>query len=106
MSTGYDGGVNTIGMSKKTWVRKEKIIVVGKCKYCQKEMTNEDFRSVGNFDSSIVKKPNFASSVANKMGINDSNVGISLDSIPGFNPSKAKAILDAANKKSKERAGV
>ena len=71
-----------------------------------KEMTNEDFRSVGNFDSSIVKKPNFASSVANKMGINDSNVGISLDSIPGFNPSKAKAILDAANKKSKERAGV
>ena len=42
MSTGYDGGVNTIGMSKKTWVRKEKIIVVGKCKYCQKEMTNED----------------------------------------------------------------
>jgi hypothetical protein len=42
LSTGYDGGVNTIGMSKKTWVRKEKIIVVGKCKYCQKEMTNED----------------------------------------------------------------
>jgi hypothetical protein len=29
LSTGYDGGVNTIGMSKKTWVRKEKIIVVG-----------------------------------------------------------------------------
>ena len=42
MSTGYDGGVNTIGMSKKTWVRKEKIIVVGKCKYCNKDMTNED----------------------------------------------------------------
>ena len=42
MSTGYDGGVNTTAMPKKTWVRKEKIIVVGKCKYCQKEMTNED----------------------------------------------------------------
>jgi hypothetical protein len=42
LSTGYDGGVNTIGMSKKTWVRKEKIIVVGKCKYCNKDMTNED----------------------------------------------------------------
>jgi hypothetical protein len=39
LSTGYDGGVNTIGMPKKTWVRKENIIVVGKCKYCQKEMT-------------------------------------------------------------------
>jgi hypothetical protein len=71
-----------------------------------KEMTNEDFRSVGNFDSSAVKKPNFASSVANQMGINNSNVGVSFDSIPGFDPSKAKAILDAANKKSKERAGV
>jgi hypothetical protein len=42
LSTGYDGGVNTTAMPKKTWVRKEKIIVVGKCKYCQKEMTNED----------------------------------------------------------------
>jgi hypothetical protein len=42
LSTGYDGGVNTTAMPKKTWVRKEKIIVVGKCKYCQKEMTSED----------------------------------------------------------------
>jgi hypothetical protein len=42
LSTGYDGGVNTTAMPKKTWVKKEKIIVVGKCKYCQKEMTSED----------------------------------------------------------------
>lgn len=44
MSTGYDGGVNTIGMSKnKIWVKsKLKIIDVGKCKYCNKDMTNED----------------------------------------------------------------
>ena len=27
---------------KKTWVRKEKIVTVGSCKYCQKEMTSED----------------------------------------------------------------
>ena len=44
MSTGYDGGVNTIGMSKKkSWVRSKKIVVdIGKCKYCSQEMTNED----------------------------------------------------------------
>ena len=27
---------------KKTWVRKEKIVTVGNCKYCDKEMTSED----------------------------------------------------------------
>lgn len=26
----------------KTWVRKEKIVTVGKCKYCNQEMTSED----------------------------------------------------------------
>ena len=26
----------------KTWVRKEKIVFVGKCKYCKSEMTSED----------------------------------------------------------------
>jgi len=27
---------------KKTWVRKEKIVTVGNCKYCDKEITSED----------------------------------------------------------------
>jgi hypothetical protein len=27
---------------KKTWVRKEKIVTVGQCKYCSQEMTSED----------------------------------------------------------------
>lgn len=26
----------------KTWVRKEKIVTVGNCKYCHKDMTSED----------------------------------------------------------------
>ena len=29
-------------IKKKTWVRKEKIVTVGNCKYCDKEMTSED----------------------------------------------------------------
>ena len=33
---------------KKTWVRKQKIVSVGNCKYCNQEMTNEDsFVSIG-----------------------------------------------------------
>jgi hypothetical protein len=42
-------------MSKKTWVRKEKIIVVGKCKYCNKDMTNEDsFVPIGKQKLSLI----------------------------------------------------
>ena len=29
-------------LKKKSWVRKEKIVTVGSCKYCKSEMTNED----------------------------------------------------------------
>jgi hypothetical protein len=41
LSTGYDGGVNNIRMSK-TWVRKEKIADVGKCRYCKEDMISTD----------------------------------------------------------------
>ena len=29
-------------LKKKSWVRKEKIVTVGSCKYCKSEMTSED----------------------------------------------------------------
>jgi hypothetical protein len=29
-------------IKKKSWVRKEKIVTVGPCKYCKEEMTSED----------------------------------------------------------------
>ena len=67
------------------------------------EMTNEDYRSISGYDSSVVQKPNFASSMAKQMGLGNQEVGVSFNDIPGFNPAKAKALLDAANKKSKER---
>lgn len=74
----------------------------------QKQMTSEDFRSIGNLDSSAVNKPNFASSMANQMGMQQGggNAGISFNDIPGFDPAKAKAILEASNKKDKIRAGA
>ena len=68
------------------------------------EMTNEEYRSIGNFNST--KAPNFAASMANKMGMASPEVGVSFADIPGFDPAKAKAILDASLKKDKLRAGA
>lgn len=70
----------------------------------RKEMSNEDYKSIGNFDST--KAPNFASSMANKMGMQGPTVGVNFSDIPGFDPQKAKAILDASLKKDKLRAGA
>ena len=66
------------------------------------EMTNEDYKNIINADSS--QAPNFAQRAASNLG--RQGAGLDLTSIPGFNPSKAKAILDAANAKSKQRVGV
>ena len=68
------------------------------------DMTNEEYRSIGNFDST--KAPTFASSMANKMGMASPEVGVSFADIPGFDPAKAKAVLDASIKKSKEKVGL
>jgi len=68
------------------------------------DMTNEEYRSIGNLDST--KAPNFASSMANKMGMASPEVGVSFADIPGFDPAKAKAVLDASMKKSKQKAGL
>jgi len=64
------------------------------------EMTNEDYKTIINANSTSA--PNFAQRQVNGGG----GAGLDLNSIPGFNPSKAKAILDKANESSKARAGA
>jgi uncharacterized protein YigE (DUF2233 family) len=70
----------------------------------QKEMTGEDYRNVVNADSSMVSKPNFASSMASNMGMTE-NAG----PMPGIDISKldfvgkAKAIYDKSIEKDKNR---
>jgi len=72
----------------------------------QKEMTGEDYRNVVNADSSMVSKPNFASSMASNMGMTE-NAG----PMPGIDISKldfvgkAKAIYDKSIEKDKNRLG-
>jgi len=59
-------------------------------------MSIDEYKSIGNFDSP--KAPNFASGMANKMGLTSPEVGVNFADIPGFDPAKAKAVLDASMK--------
>jgi len=66
-------------------------------------MSAEEYKNVMNFDSSMVQKPNFASSMANQMGMT------SPENMPGLDISqlsfvkKAKKVLDLANEKSSNK---
>lgn len=70
-------------------------------------MSGQDYRNVVNADSSLVKRPNFAASMASNMGMTE-NAG----PMPGIDiskldfVSKAKSILDLSNKKDKQKAGI
>ena len=72
----------------------------------KQEMTGEDYKNVVNADSSMVKKPNFASNVATSMGLTESS-----GPMPGIDISKldfvgkAKAIYDKSIEKDKNRLG-
>jgi hypothetical protein len=69
----------------------------------RQNMSGVDASNVMNFDSSMVQKPNFASSMANQMGMT------SPENMPGLDISqlsfvkKAKKVLDLANEKSSNR---
>lgn len=64
------------------------------------EMTNEDYKTIINANSTSA--PNFAQRQVTGGG----GAGLDLNSIPGFDASKAKAILEKANESSKARAGA
>ena len=72
----------------------------------QKSMTSEDYQQVYAGNSSMVSKPNFASTMATQMSI--ANQG----PMPGIDISKldfvgkAKSVFDASVKKDKQRVGI
>ena len=69
----------------------------------QKSMTNEDYQQVFTGTSDMVSKPNFASSMANQMGMTGAQPGIDISKLDFV--SKAKSVFDASIKKDKQRAG-
>jgi hypothetical protein len=70
----------------------------------QKEMTGDDYRNVVNANSSLVKKPNFASGMAQSMGMTENTgpmPGIDISKLDFV--SKAKAVLDKSYEKDRNR---
>ena len=69
----------------------------------KQSMSGEEYRNITNFDSSMIHKPSFASSMANQMGMT------SAENMPGLDISQlsfvknAKKVLDLANEKSSRR---
>ena len=68
-------------------------------------MTNEDYGNIVNGTSDMVPKPNFASAVATQMSMQNNGPTPGLDITQLDFVSKAKAVLDLAKKKDKQRAG-
>ena len=60
-------------------------------------MTNEEYRQVFGGTSDMVQKPNFASSMANQMGMSGGQSGIDISQLDFVK--KAKAIYDLSNEK-------
>lgn len=67
----------------------------------KQSMTSEDYRSIVNANSSMVQKPNFASSQASQMGMTGNEPGLDLSQLDFVK--NAKAVLDLANEKSRNK---
>ena len=67
----------------------------------RQSMTGEDYQQVIAGDSSMVKKPNFASSAAANMGMTGAQPGIDISKLDFVK--KAKSVLDASYAKDKQK---
>jgi len=67
----------------------------------QASMTGGEYQQIHGGTSDMVKKPNFASSMASNMGMSGNQPGLDISQLDFIG--KAKSILDAANKKDKTR---
>ena len=67
----------------------------------KQSMTGEDYQQVIAGDSSMVKKPNFASAAAASMGMTGAQPGLDISKLDFVQ--KAKSVLDASYSKDKNR---
>jgi len=72
-------------------------------KQTQANMTSEEYKQVFNGTSDMVQKPNFASAMANQMGMSNAQPGVDISKLDFV--SKAKSIYDASIKKDKQKLG-
>jgi hypothetical protein len=69
-------------------------------------MTSDEYRNIYAGNSNMVSKPNFASAMATQMNVEKNGPMPGLDISKLDFVGKAKSVLDAANKKDKQRVGV
>lgn len=69
----------------------------------QNSMTNEDYKQAFSGTSDMISKPNFASTMANQLGMGGDQPGLDISKLDFV--SKAKSVFDASIKKDKQRAG-
>ena len=74
-------------------------------KQTQKSMTNEDYNQVFSGTSDIVQKPNFASTMATQMSMENNGPMPGIDISKLDFVTKAKSVLDLSAKKDKQRLG-
>lgn len=67
----------------------------------QASMTNEDYKQIFTGTSDMVKKPNFASSMASNMGMSGTHPGLDISQLSFVK--NAKKVLDLADQKSNSR---
>lgn len=67
----------------------------------QASMTNEEYQQVFTGTSDMVRKPNFASSMASSMGMSGAQPGLDISQLDFVK--NAKKVLDLANQKSSNR---
>ena len=73
----------------------------------KQSMSPEDYSNVVSSDSSMVKKPNFANTMASNMGMTESSgpkAGIDISKLDFVK--NAKAVFDASVQKDKQRGGM
>jgi hypothetical protein len=67
----------------------------------QASMSNEDYQQVFTGTSDMVRKPNFASSMASSMGMSGTQPGLDISQLSFVK--NAKKVLDLANQKSRSK---
>jgi len=73
-------------------------------KMTKENMTNEEYRNVVNASSDMVSRPNFASSMANQMGMTGPAPGIDISQLSFVK--KAGAVLKKSNELDKKKVGA
>jgi|TARA_B100000085_G_C18464795_1_gene480492 hypothetical protein len=91
---------------QNTEINKNKSSITEMLNMTKSSMNNDEYRNVLNMNSDMVKKPNFASSMASSMGMSPGGTQPGLDISQFDFVKKASAVYNKSIEKDKNRNGV